>query len=284
MSDTTADVCQRCRLGCHSVQTCIQDSMPLYKSGKPVKVDPNDVFMHSRVDSRIHRLLPTEIWQLLLSYLPVRDVLPAVPLTNKFLFHKVVWGKWSGPLLWGEMTRGPTGIDAEVFKGMRWEHVRRNVLCWAAFRRAPVTHVSTLLAGNVDKNAVDRWGRTAVYTASSRGHEDIVRVLLVSNADPNIANADGSTPLIAASCYGYSGVVLVLIEGGADINHADVRGDTALMRACKYSMTFRILMNARADINIMNSVGDTVLDYARLDNNGEVVRMLENAEKNEQNK
>jgi hypothetical protein len=111
-----------------------------------------DIFIDGPVDTRIHRLLPTELWQLLLSYLPVRDVIPKVPLTNKYLCHEVVWGKWSGPLLWGEMT----GVDAKIFAWRDQTDNVHTVLMRACHRGAPSKHLSTLISGGMKLDHADK--------------------------------------------------------------------------------------------------------------------------------
>ena len=54
------------------------------------------------------------------------------------------------------------------------------------------------LAGNVDVNALDAKGQTALILAIQNNHVDIVRALLAHGANPNTADSRGFTPLRAA--------------------------------------------------------------------------------------
>ena len=54
------------------------------------------------------------------------------------------------------------------------------------------------LAGNVDVNALDAHGQTALILAIQNNHVDIVRALLAHGANPNTADSRGYTPLRAA--------------------------------------------------------------------------------------
>jgi ankyrin repeat protein len=54
------------------------------------------------------------------------------------------------------------------------------------------------LAGNVDVNALDAHGQTALILAIQNNHVAIVRALLAHGANPNTADSRGFTPLRAA--------------------------------------------------------------------------------------
>jgi hypothetical protein len=260
----------------------------------------SDVFMRSKPDPRLVNLLDRNIWFDTIAYLPVRDVVPAVPRVNKFFNQEVVWHKWSGRLMWLEMA--PGAIDARVFKTLLDDRAppSQTALIRACEEGAPVAHVSALLAGGgedesskpscANVNAVDRDAQTALHRASYRGNEGIVRALLAANADPNIADRCDWTPLITASYCGHSAVMSLLIESGEDgvglkfncanVNHADnIVGSTALIHACRYNLVdcVRVLVNARADITIRDYDGRTALDLARRRDRQDIVRLLESS-------
>jgi len=220
------------------------------------------------------------------SFLPICQIVRNVSLLSRFFNEEVVWHKHSGKLMWLEMAPGPEGVDARVFKIGAWEsHPSQTALIRACGGGAPVVHVSALLAGGAAErvNAVDRHGLTALFWASCRGNEGIVRALLGASADPNIAISDGSTPLIQASCNGHSSVVSLLIEAkpGAtlSVNHADSDGWTALMYACSENHVdcVRVLVaeRARADVTMRNHQGETALDIARRRGHRDIVKLLQ---------
>jgi hypothetical protein len=222
----------------------------------PFPIDPNDVFMHSKVDRRIIHRLATEVWQLTLSYLPVPDVIPHVPRCCKYLNDEVVWGRNSGPLLWGEMAPGVLS---------RGDHVHNNTaLMRACGTSAPVAHAISLLAAGVNVNAVAVNGYTALNYAIWNKRLEMVCVLLDARADPNIPENNGWTPLMRASDVGHPAMVSALIASGSMINQTDHRGWTALMWACIRNRVdcARILIDAGADITVRNNGGRTALDIS----------------------
>ena len=92
----------------------------------------------------------------------------------------------------------------------------------------------------IDVNAMNNEGVTALMCASSQGHTEIVRMLLEKGAEVNAPNVhDGETALMAASESGRAEVVSLLLENGANLNATNDDGETALMIASK---------NGRADV------------------------------------
>ena len=177
----------------------------------------------------------------------------------------------------------PGALDEHVYKERSYDaRPTLTVLMQACSEGAPLAHVSTLLAGRPNVNAVDRgYGRTAVSLACDTGREDMVRKLLEANADPNIAaiRVGGRTPLIVASSRGYASIVSALISSGANVNYATHAGRTALMWACDegHVDVVRVLVDARADVNRTNVQGQTALDMARRLGCDDIVAMLVDA-------
>lgn len=64
-----------------------------------------------------------------------------------------------------------------------------------AVKSGQVEIVRLLLQGNIDRNATNRWGKTALHIAVENGPVEIVRLLLQGNIDPNVRDNEGKTGL-----------------------------------------------------------------------------------------
>ena len=107
-----------------------------------------------------------------------------------------------------------------------------------AARAGDLAAVTTLLADGADVNSADRYGSTALATASVNGHLEVVRLLLEKGADPNIAETFYSArPLEMALFFAdRREVALLLLAHGAEdrdqaLGFAVQRGDLELATA-----------------------------------------------------
>jgi ankyrin repeat protein len=91
--------------------------------------------------------------------------------------------------------------------------------------------VELFLAANINHNARDTAGRSALYLASG-DHGGVMKLLIAAGADVNMRDCDRRTPLMQAVERGYKTGVEILLEAkGIDINARDVEGETALSLA-----------------------------------------------------
>eukprot|EP01084_Bolivina_argentea_P130252 229947_1 len=78
---------------------------------------------------------------------------------------------------------------------------------------------------SIDKK--DGSGRTALYSASKKGHLNVVMHLVLKGADINLKGAKGSTPLHSAAFCGHGTIVQFLVGYGCDRNIKNQYGLTA---------------------------------------------------------
>src|SRR2546426_7939798 len=87
----------------------------------------------------------------------------------------------------------------------------------------------TLLQKNVDVNAADADGSTALHWSSYRDDVESAGLLIRAGAKVNVANDLGVTPLWTASLNGSTAMVRRLLESGANPNAALLAGETPVM-------------------------------------------------------
>jgi ankyrin repeat protein len=79
--------------------------------------------------------------------------------------------------------------------------------------------VRTLLNAGAKVNATNTIGRTALWLAASRGHEETVTYLLTHDADPALVGADGQSPLHVAAYQARPGSLRALLARKPPLNH-----------------------------------------------------------------
>ncbi len=129
-------------------------------------------------------------------------------------------------------------------------------LHWAA-RRDDVETAQLLVKGGAKVDASTRYGVTPLYLACERGNAALIDVLLRAGADANAANPGGETALMTASRTGRLDAVTLLLDRGAHVNAAEhVRGQTALMWAVleNHPDVVKLLIARGADLNAQTSV------------------------------
>lgn len=80
----------------------------------------------------------------------------------------------------------------------------------AAFENRPAVVKTLLQVNDVDLDAGDEYGATALHHAAIKGHLKIVRLLLAHGADLQLKDTTGRTPLMAATEQGQTAVVELL--------------------------------------------------------------------------
>lgn len=197
--------------------------------------------------------------------------------------------------------------------------MRRTALMWAS-SSGHAGCVRLLVEAGAKTQLLGECSRAALAYASAAGEAECVRVLLLAGAEIHALNSIGQaalheaccgcpeldskcaevaalliahgarynerdgvalSPLYTATLAGRARTVRVLIEARADVNAKDCVGETALVRACQraihphYAEIARMLVAAGADVVEASRAGGAVpLGLASEAGDGELVRLL----------
>ena len=150
-------------------------------------------------------------------------------------------------------------------------------LC-AAAKKGDLSAVKTLLAAGADPNAADTASSPPLQYAASSGNISVVQALLAKGANARARDRVGSTALHAAAVDREVRIAEALLAAGADVNARTTDDVTPLMASigspysdAKMSLT---LIRAGADVNIVDSNGETALWIAITDSSEEVIEEL----------
>src|SRR6266853_1075733 len=156
-----------------------------------------------------------------------------------------------------------------------------------------VTTARALLEAGADPNAALPEGETILMTAARTGQPDVIKVLLDRGANLNAREKwYGETALIWASAENHPDAVRVLLDRGADVNQTSapltfarrragqsvlsLGSWTALMYAARENAldTGRVLVAARANLDVTDPDGATALVVAIINANYEFAALL----------
>lgn len=109
------------------------------------------------------------------------------------------------------------------------------------------------------------------------GSSGAARLLLEAGASPDAESKDGEPLVLTAAREGGSTEMLqILLHHGADVNATNKNDNTAVMVAASsgFLATVKILVDNGAKLNLVDSVGHTVLSYACMSRNEHLVHYL----------
>ena len=146
----------------------------------------------------------------------------------------------------------------------------------ALFGSAGITRL--LLDYGSDVNTVNQHHRTPLSYAAESGNLSCVRMLIDAGADVNMVDKGENTPLHYAERYGTSDAVDALLAAGAEVVPLDA-GRTPLSVAAEreYRRTVDVMLSKPAEIEGVDSSGETPLHWAVLNQNWHIIRALINA-------
>ncbi|XP_049578526.1 ankyrin repeat domain-containing protein 26-like isoform X4 [Syngnathus scovelli] len=132
------------------------------------------------------------------------------------------------------------------------------------------------LVKNVDINQLDKYNRTALHLACTRGNVEVVKFLIKKNAQVNLSDKQNKTPLIKAVQEQHDLCANILLENKADPNLVDSDGNTALHMASGIPSLSVIILLVKhgADVNVKNREGISPLTVAVQEDHIEVAEFL----------
>ena len=137
--------------------------------------------------------------------------------------------------------------------------------------------VSLLLEHNADINAKDQHGYTPLIAAVHRGHNAICNKLLDRQADANAVDFLGRNILHYIDGTLPAGTVKRLIAATKDLDNVESFHErTALMSLIQDHKTVAatLLIEAGANVNAQNKIGQTALHYALKTNHPDIAKKL----------
>ncbi|XP_065169761.1 ankyrin repeat and death domain-containing protein 1A-like [Atheta coriaria] len=138
------------------------------------------------------------------------------------------------------------------------------LICAAKNNRVDVIEFLLETLEDVNMDAVDMEGQTALFHAAMEGHAGVVQRLGENGAALDKRNKDSKTALHVASERGHAAVAEYLLAHDADVEAKDAGDNTSLHLAAQHQQTklVQVLLDARANPNAENSKGNTPLHLA----------------------
>ncbi|WLR59408.1 ankyrin repeat domain-containing protein [Guptibacillus hwajinpoensis] len=136
------------------------------------------------------------------------------------------------------------------------------------------------LIDKADLDATDSDGWNALHYAAEHSEKDkMFQALLDREMNPNAVDLYGTSALMISVQNGYVSKVSRLLKAGADPNMADIDGWTPLIYAAymepnNRNEMYNLLLEAGANPALQDEEGYTAIDYARDAGNEEDVKIL----------
>lgn len=136
---------------------------------------------------------------------------------------------------------------------------------------------TSLLSTEIDIDALDSDGYTALWLACTRGYEGIVDALLAKSPNINLVSSSSMiNPLHMASWAGFDGIVKLLCEKGANVDARTTLGTSPTIAAVisNHPGVLTILLDFGARIDLKDNDDETALLKAARQDKEELVNIL----------
>jgi len=158
-----------------------------------------------------------------------------------------------------------SNVRYEIVKKETPKHPGETPLIYVV-RTGNIDSVKSYLSGDIDINAQDSEGETALYWASLHGKTEIAQLLLQAGAQTNIKANDGTVPLHAAAMYSQDTLLIHdLLNHGADLEAVNEdNGWTPLVYAVAIPRPtqYAYFLEQGANPNVQDVDGATPLHFA----------------------
>ncbi|CAI5777200.1 cyclin-dependent kinase 4 inhibitor C [Podarcis lilfordi] len=147
----------------------------------------------------------------------------------------------------------------------------------SAAARGDLAQLKNLLENNVNVNAQNGFGRTALQVMKL-GNPEIARQLLRRGADPDLKDRTGFAVLHDAARAGFLDTLQTLLEFNANVNVEDAEGNLPLHLAAQEGhlpVVAFLLERTASRVGHRNRKGDTAYDLAQLYRRSAVAKLLE---------
>lgn len=126
--------------------------------------------------------------------------------------------------------------------------------------------VENLLLDGIDPD-IQKWGKTALISASENDQKNCIGLLFEYGADFNLQNYGGWTALMLAVYNFHEKSAQLLLENYANPDLQNLEGMTALMYACENDDgdCAEILLEYGADPDVQDIEGRKAIDHAHSD-------------------
>ncbi|XP_012631624.1 cyclin-dependent kinase 4 inhibitor C [Microcebus murinus] len=147
----------------------------------------------------------------------------------------------------------------------------------SAAARGDLEQLTSLLQNNVNVNAQNGFGRTALQVMKL-GNPEIARRLLLRGANPDLKDRTGFAVIHDAARAGFLDTLQTLLEFKADVNIEDNEGNLPLHLAAKEGhlpVVEFLVKHTASNVGHRNHKGDTACDLARLYGRSEVINLMQ---------